>query len=92
VKVRFYANLRAAVGAKTVELPLEEGGTVEQLVALVVEHHPELASMMLDESAKLSRRVNVFVDGRSATYLPDGLSTRLTADREIDIFPAVAGG
>jgi MoaD family protein len=92
VKVRFYANLRAAVGAKTVELAFEEGGTVEQLVALVVEHHPELAPLLLDENARLSPCVNVFVDGRSAVHLPDGLATPLATEREIDIFPAVAGG
>ena len=92
MKVRFYASLRAVVGAKTVELPLQEGGTVEDLAALAVEHHPELAPLLLDAEGALSGCVNVFVDGRSAIHLPDGLATRLTAEQQVDIFPAVAGG
>ena len=92
VKVNLYANLRAAVGTKTVEVPLEEGGTVGDLVDLVVERHPELAPLMLTSEGALSGRVNVFVDGRSAMHLPGGLATRLTAERQIDMFPAVAGG
>jgi MoaD family protein len=92
MKVNLYANLRAAVGAKTVELPLREGGTVGDLVDLVVEHYPELAPLMLNSDGGLSGRVNVFVDGRSAMHLPQGLATRLTPERAIDMFPAVAGG
>ena len=58
----------------------------------MVDRWPELALLMLDEDGGLSRRVHVFVDGRSARHLPEGPETKLFTGNEIDVFPAVAGG
>jgi MoaD family protein len=92
MRVKLYATLRPIVGERVVDLPLPEGSRVRDLVALLVERWPGLAEMMLDEKGALSRRVHVFVDGRSARHLPDGVETKLFAESEIDVFPAIAGG
>jgi molybdopterin synthase sulfur carrier subunit len=92
VKVSFYAGMRPIVGAKTVEIPLPEGATVRRLVEEVIERYPPLASMLLDESGEVSRSVHVFVNGRGATYLEEGLATPLSRDDRVDIIPAAAGG
>lgn len=92
MRVKVYATLRPIVGERVVDLPLAEGSRVRDLVARMVERWPGLAEMMLDEEGALSRRVHVFVDGRSARHLPDGVETRLFTENEIDVFPAIAGG
>ena len=92
MRVKVYATLRPIVGERIVDLPLPEGSRVRDLAALMVERWPGLAPLMLDEAGGLSQRVHVFVDGRSARYLPDGVETKLFTGNEIDVFPAIAGG
>jgi molybdopterin synthase sulfur carrier subunit len=92
VQVRFYATLRAIVGARSVEIPLPPGPTVQTLVDAVVERHPALAEILRDEHGRVPRGVHVFVNGRGAGWLPDAYATPLAADDSVDIFPAVAGG
>jgi MoaD family protein len=88
----FYATIRAIVGAKTLEIDLADGSSIQDLLDRVIERCPPLAEKLLEADGKLSRSVQVFVDGRSASHLPDGLETKLGADEAVDIFPAVAGG
>ncbi len=91
MRVRVYATLRPIVGGRTVELPLAPGATIRDLVDDMVGRWPELAALML-EDGELSRRVHVFVDGRSSRHLAEGADTVLRDDQEIDVAPAVAGG
>jgi len=92
VQVDFYATLRLVVGRKTVDVSLPEGATVRDLLDTIVRRFPPLAEKLLDEAGRLSSHVNVFIDGRGAPYLENGLDTVLRADQKVDIFPAVAGG
>jgi molybdopterin synthase sulfur carrier subunit len=92
VKVSFYATIRAIVGAKTLEIELPEGSSIQELLDRLIERCPPLTEKLFDPDGKLTRSVQVFVDGRSAAYLPDGLETKLSSDQAVDIFPAVAGG
>jgi molybdopterin synthase sulfur carrier subunit len=92
VKISFYATIRAIVGAKTLEIDLPEGSSIQQLLDQLVERCPSLAEKLLDPEGKLSRSVQVFVDGRSALHLPEGLETKLRDDQSVDIFPAIGGG
>ena len=92
MQVDFYATLRLVVGEKTVGFSLPEGATVRDLLDAIVQRFPPLAEKLLDEAGRLSGNVNVFIDGRGAPYLEDGLDTVLRADQKVDIFPAVAGG
>ena len=92
MQVSFYATIRAIVGAKTLEIDLPEGSSVHDLLDRLIERCPPLGEKLFDPEGKFSRRVKVFVDGRSAIYLPAGLETKLRPDQSVDIFPAVAGG
>ena len=92
MKVSFYATIRAIVGTKTLEIELPEGANIQELLDRLVERCPPLGEKLFDPGGKLSRSIQVFVDGRSALYLPDGLDTKLRADQSVDIFPAIAGG
>ena len=91
MRVQVYATLRPIVGDRFVDLPIEEGATVRDLVAGMVARWPELAEMML-EDGEVSRRVHVFIDGRSSRHLPAGSETPLRDSQRIDVSPAVAGG
>jgi molybdopterin synthase sulfur carrier subunit len=90
--VDFYATLRLVIGRKSVDVSLPEGATLRDLLDAIVRRFPPLADQLLNEAGHLSRHVNVFIDGRGAPYLDDGLDTVLRADQKVDIFPAVAGG
>lgn len=92
MKVRFYAALRSAVGAKTLDFAVPEGSTVRELVDAIVAQHPDLGPMFPDEGGTPTRGVHVFVNGRGAGYLARGFETPLSADDAVDVFPAVAGG
>jgi molybdopterin synthase sulfur carrier subunit len=92
MKVHFYATLRRIAGQKTIEFDLDEGVTVQELVAAVVTRFPPMREELLDEEGRLYPHVHVFVNGRDAPYLDGALGTVIQATDKIDIFPAVAGG
>jgi molybdopterin synthase sulfur carrier subunit len=92
VQVRFYATLRPIVGARSVEIPLPPGASVQTLVDAAIDRHPGLREILRDEHGRVPRGVHVFVNGRGAGWLPDGYATPLADDDAVDIFPAVAGG
>ena len=77
---------------KSLDISLEEGTSVQELVTYLVDRYSDLAPILLDEEGGLSRKAHVFIDGRSAIYLERGLATPLRSDQRIAIFPAVAGG
>ena len=91
MRVSFYATLRPIVGDRSVEIPLAEGATVRELVDALASRWPELSEQLFDEEGGLSRRVNVFVEGRDIRWL-DGVETPLLPGQKVDIFPPVAGG
>ena len=90
--VNLYATLRPVAGVRTVELALGEGPTVRRVVAALIARHPRLEPMLVDASGALHPYVHVFVNGRDAPRLADGIETVLGPSDTIDIFPAVAGG
>lgn len=92
MQVNFYATLRPIVGGRTVIFDLTEGVTVRELVDAAVTRFPPLRTQLLDPNGNLYSHVHVFVNGRDAPYLPNGVETIIAPGDTIDIFPAVAGG
>ncbi len=92
LQIGFYATLRPLVGGKHVEVDLPEDATVQTLIDHLVNRFPELGRAILDDEGRLSRRTHVFLDGRGAIYLEQGLKTPIGRAQKIDIFPAIAGG
>ena len=91
MRVAFYATLRPIVGARSVEIELPPGATVQTLIEALGERWPALREHLFTEEAGLSRRVNVFVAGRNARWL-EGAATLLDGIEEVDLIPPVAGG
>ena len=92
MKVNFYATLRPIVGQKTVELPIEEGMTVQSVLEIIVESYPDLRPELLDEHGQLLGHVHLFINGRDAPYLNNVMQIKIKVADKIDVFPAVGGG
>ena len=92
MQVHFYATLRQIVGGKTVEMPLTHGVTVREMIDEIITRYPRLRPELLDENGHLYRHVHVFINGRDASLLDDGLETKVMPEDTVNIFPPVAGG
>ena len=92
MKVNFFATLRQIVGQKTVEIDLPENTTVQDFVDMVVTQYPPMRNELLDEQGNLYRHVHVFVNGRDAPFLENGMDTIIQPKDTLNIFPAVGGG
>ncbi len=92
MKVNFYATLRPIVGQKTVELPIEDGATVQDVLETIVEKYPDIRPELMDENGQLLGHVHLFINGRDAPYLENMMQTKIKPTDKIDVFPAVGGG
>ncbi len=92
MKVNFYATLRSIVGQKTVELPIEDGATVQAVLEMIVDRYPDLRAELMDENGQLYGHVHLFINGRDAPYLENMMQTKIKPTDKIDVFPAVGGG
>jgi len=66
-------------------------GTVSTALEALWEFHPGLRDRIVDEQGEVRQHINIFV-GDEAIRFADGLSTKVPADSEILIVPAVSGG
>jgi sulfur-carrier protein len=83
------AILRADVGgAKSLDV---DGETVGAVVDALVDRHPALGDRLRTPDGGLHRFVNVYLNGEDVRYLA-GLDTRVDADDEVRLLPAIAGG
>lgn len=66
------------------------GATVREVIENLELAHPGIRERLLDDKG-VRRFVNLYVGDEDIRFL-DGLDTALTADAEISIVPAIAGG
>lgn len=92
MEVRFYANFRALVGGKSVEVPLEAGARAADLLRALVMRYPALEAKLLAEGGAVRDHVRVFVNGHDLATLPGGTETVLSPGDAVDIFPPIGGG
>jgi molybdopterin synthase sulfur carrier subunit len=73
-------------------LQVESGGaTVADLLDALAAKHPLLARRIRDETGKVRRFVNVYVDGEDVRYA-DGVATPVADGAVVQVLPSVAGG
>ena len=89
VNVRIPTILRTYTGGKA-EVPAE-GATLSQVIESLETNHPGIAARVLDDSGKLRRFVNVYVNDDDVRF-EQGLETATPDGAGISIIPAVAGG
>jgi molybdopterin synthase sulfur carrier subunit len=91
MRVRIFATLRSLVGAKEVEVDVEAGDTVRNMLDKLTAEYPALSKRVLDDEGNLQSSINVFVNGRNIKFL-DGLNSPIQEDDALALFPPVGGG
>lgn len=89
VSVRIPTILRTyTAGAAEVSVA---GDSLGEVIDALEAAHPGLRDRVLDDSGKLRRFVNVYVDDDDVRFA-EGLATRTKDGSNVSIIPAVAGG
>jgi molybdopterin synthase sulfur carrier subunit len=78
-------------GASSVDVPLDAGATLADLLDGLAAVQPALVRRIRDEQGELRRFVNVYVDGEDARSC-GGNAAPVPADAEVLVLPSVAGG
>ncbi|KDN83716.1 MoaD/ThiS family protein [Kitasatospora cheerisanensis] len=68
-----------------------EGSTLSAVIADLEANHAGIAARLLDDTGKLRRFVNVYVNDDDVRFA-DGLETEIKDGASVSIIPAVAGG
>ena len=89
VRVRIPTPLQRLTGGQD-EVACE-GKTIAELVADLERRHPGIKERICDETGKLRRFVNVFVNEEDIRFL-QGDQTPLKDGDDVSIIPAIAGG
>jgi sulfur-carrier protein len=79
-----------AGGAKHLDVDVS-GGTVADLLDVLAAEHPLLGRRIRDETGKVRRFVNVYVDGDDVRF-SGGLATPVADGTVVQVLPSVAGG
>ena len=67
------------------------GATVAAIMEDLEHNHPGLKERLCDETGKVRRFVNIFVNGDDIRFL-NNLETTIKDGDEVSIVPAIAGG
>ncbi len=89
VTVRVPTQLRSLSGGESAVGV--DGSTVAEVLAALEVAHPGFNDRLFDESGKLRRFVNVFVNDEDIRFL-GGTDAAVPAGTTVSIVPAVAGG
>ena len=89
VSVRIPTILRTYTGGQA-EVPAEDG-TLSEVIESLEKNHPGIAARVLDDTGKLRRFVNVYVNDDDVRFA-EGLQTPTPDGTGVSIIPAVAGG
>lgn len=89
MKITLFGSLAKVIGEKTVYV---DALTLEDAINEVsVKYGREFRDRILDESGKLKRFINIYVNGKDIRFL-NQLKTMLSDNDEVSIIPAVGGG
>jgi len=90
VHIRAFANFRDLLG-KDLDVELEDGSKVKELLDSLCTSHSRLKSAIFDESGNVREYV-VLMKNRKNVESLEGLKTTLSEGDEVAILPPVAGG
>lgn len=94
IKVKGYLTLKKTMGDNAAfEMEIENATIKDVLKDLSKIFGQDFKDAIFDSKThKIRRHVRVLVNGRHYIYLPNRLDTRLKAEDEVALFPAIAGG
>jgi MoaD family protein len=67
------------------------GATVSELLTALSGQYPELGKRLFKEEGEINRFINIYVNDEDIRFL-DNLDTAVSANDEVSIVPAIAGG
>ena len=91
MRVKIFATLRQLVGEKEVEVRVDAGDTVRNVLEKLTAEYPALRERLLDSDGNLQGSITVFINGRSIELL-DGLNSTIQESDQLAVFPLLAGG
>ena len=91
VTIRIPTYLASFAGGRNLLAIEGSPGTVSEALAMLWKDYPSLKDRIVDEQGAVRQHINIFV-GDEAIRFADGLSTKIPADTEVLIVPAVSGG
>ena len=89
VKVRIPEVLRKLTNNN--EVVALDAGTIQEAIDNLEKAHPGIKERICDEKGNVRRFVNVYVNEEDIRFL-ENLDTKLEANADVSIVPAVAGG
>lgn len=93
MRIRFFANMRTVVGQDTLEIEdLEGGNTLENLLASLIEHFPQIRPHLLDRDGNLRQDVPIFINGRNPRLGREGIAAPIASDAEVCFFSPISSG
>ena len=90
VHVKSFANFRYILGSD-LDIDLEQGSTVEDLLQSLTYSHKGLKSAIFDDAGEIRDHVILLKNRKDIKHL-EGLRTGLTEGDEVAILPPVTGG
>jgi molybdopterin converting factor small subunit len=69
-----------------------EGGTVSDVLSMLVSNYPDLRSHLYDDEGGLRRHIIIVLNGNDIRTLDAGLQAFVDKRDELRILPAMAGG
>lgn len=90
MRVGFYANIRAMVGTKEIEIPAPRTLLI-LMRELSVRFGSTFADFCMEDENNISRRVNIWINGKHMLHLQKE-DTPLAETDDVRIFPLIGGG
>jgi molybdopterin synthase sulfur carrier subunit len=91
MQIKLYGLLRQAAGIKMMDVDVQAGQTVGDILGDVTQRYPALEKYIWKAPGELSDIAHVFVNSENIRHL-SGLDTAVKAEDRVDIFPPVVGG
>ena len=93
VKVHTILTLKKILGRGDIDLTMEKGSTVKDVLVTMVETYGEpLTAQLFDSGGELFPYIRLMVNGRDIAFFENKMETALKNGDEILIFPPVGGG
>lgn len=89
---RLFANLAETAGTKRVTVEAGAGDTFGDALEQLLEAHPELESVVLDEGGGLHEHIRVLRNDQNPFVADEGFETVLEEGDKLAMFPPVSGG
>jgi sulfur-carrier protein len=91
MQVKLYASLRQAAGTKMMDVEIQPGSTIRDVLIEVTRRFPVLEKSIWKDQGELTEFVHVFINGENIRHMA-GLETTLKPEDHVDIFPPLVGG